>query len=85
MEGNNYAGGWGKRTADITSLGDAHRYSNIESIQPIYIEIGEPLEADIIKQAVDDRVHQIKNRKKVDKVIMLEQQLREVKSSINKP
>ena len=55
MEGNNYAGGWGKRTADIKELGDAERFSNIESIVPMFIEMGDPVPSDVIYRAIDAR------------------------------
>lgn len=36
MEGDNYAGGWGTRTADVKSLDDIERFKHIESVVPIY-------------------------------------------------
>jgi hypothetical protein len=53
MEGDNYAGGWVNRFADVIALGEVERYSNIESVVPIFIECGEALSDEEIQNAID--------------------------------
>lgn len=41
MEGDNRAGGWADRFADIENLADVTRFSRITKVVPIYIEISD--------------------------------------------
>lgn len=47
MEGNNYAGGWGKRTKIVDDIGDAEGIGDIDKIEPI--TIGGPIPNDTIE------------------------------------
>ena len=53
MEGNNYAGGWGERIADIKELHEVSKFDDIISVHPMYIEVGDvPVEKSKIKAAI---------------------------------
>lgn len=82
MEGNNYAGGWGERSADVKTLGDVKRFSNVETVVPIFIEIGSPISDDVIQKAVDERRQQDRAQRSLDDVARAEEQLRFAKASI---
>lgn len=82
MEGDNYAGGWGERSADVKTLGDVKRFSNIQSVVPIFIETGFPVSDDVIQKAVDERRQQEREQRLIDDVSMAEEQLRLAKASI---
>lgn len=82
MEGDNYAGGWGKRHADISVLGDVAKYSNVESVVPIFTEAGEPLDDAVIQKAVDERREQERQQRKIDDVRRAEKQLQSAKASL---
>jgi len=82
MEGNHYAGGWGERSADVKTLGDVKRFSNIETVVPIFIEIGIPISDDVIQKAVDERRQQERAQRNLDDVARAEEQLRLAKASI---
>ena len=53
-EEDSHSGDWVKRTTDVDSLGSAVWFKNIVSIVPIYIEFGEPITMEKIKQAIID-------------------------------
>ena len=55
MEGNNYAGGWGRRFKDVEQLGDIINISNIQEVVPIYIEAFDSLTKAECDQAVAER------------------------------
>ena len=83
MEGNNYAGGWAERSTDVKTLGDVIRFSNVEDVLPIYIEIGTPVDELEIQKAVDERRQQDRQKKKRDDVREAQEQLRRAKAAFN--
>ena len=42
-EGNHYAGGWGERVKDVSTLEDATKFNKIQSVNEIFIEIGDEI------------------------------------------
>lgn len=83
MEGNNYAGGWGNRSADVESLADAGGFSEVQSVVPIFIEIGDPI-ADIeIQNAINARKDDILKMKKERDLVSAEEQLRVARAAMN--
>jgi hypothetical protein len=83
MEGGNYAGGWGKRHADIFDLGDVAKYSHVESVVPIFIEFGEPLDDATIQKAVDELCEKKRQQRKIDDVQRAERQLQSAKAALD--
>lgn len=83
MVGNHYAGGWGDCHADISNLGDVANYSNVQSVVPIFIEIGEPLDFDVIQKAVDERRGQQRQQRMTGEVRRAERQLQIAKEALN--
>ena len=83
MEGNNYAGGWGKRTKDVKELGEAGGFRNVTSVQPIYIEIGEAIADEVINRAAVDMANNIARNRKLLDVARAENKLAEAKAALN--
>ena len=82
MEGNNYAGGWGGRTADVESLGDVERFRNVKSVQPIYIELGDAMRIDIVEEAIAARKEMIDRNRKLGEVSRAKAELQRAESQI---
>lgn len=82
MEGDNYAGGWGKRVADIKELGDAEAFRKIESVIPIFIETGDPLPDSEIQAAIDERKQKKLHQRKINEVRRAEEQLERAKAAL---
>ena len=82
MEGDNYAGGWGERHADISALGEVAKFRNVESVVPIFIEVGEPLDDAVIQKAVNERRETERQQRKADDVRRAERQLQAAKAAL---
>jgi len=82
MEGNNYAGGWGERHSDISELGDVIKFSNVDSVAPIFIEVGEPLDGAVIQKAIAERREQDEKSRKLEEVRRAERQLQAAKDAV---
>ncbi len=59
--GSSHAGGWTELSSDVNELSDVERFNYIQSVTPIYIEIGEP-----IAQAEIDNAIEAKRKKDVE-------------------
>ena len=84
MEGNNYAGGWGKRTADVKELGDTIGFQNIQSVTPIYVEEFKPLHHTEVQHAQNARRDEIERQEKKDAVTLAEAKLKKAKKELDK-
>ena len=82
MEGDHYAGGWGARSADVKTLGDVKRFSNVETVVPIFIEIGEPISDELIHKAVDERRQQEISQRILDDIAKAKEQLQRAEAAI---
>jgi len=83
MEGDNYAGGWGKRTADVYSLGDVARFQHVDSVYPIFIEIDtQPVRPSEIDKAIQQRKEEDECTRKAHDVERLEAQLAAAKAQL---
>ena len=55
MEGNNYAGGWGRRIADVFFLSEVREFSNVIAVYPAYVEVStEPVAQEDIDRAITE-------------------------------
>jgi hypothetical protein len=80
MEGDNYAGGWGERYADIKKLADAKRFDRIKKVVPIFIEVGDPLDIEVVNQAIDESKNLEKIKEKEREIKRLEKRLKTLKN-----
>ena len=83
MEGNNYAGGCGKRTADIVHLGDTIRFDHIESVCPIYIEQFADLPMPVVNLAIDTERASREQERKLLNIARAEEALKRAKEDAN--
>jgi hypothetical protein len=82
MEGDNYAGGWVNRFADVIALGEVERYSNIESVVPVFIECGEALSDEEIQNTIDSVRENRRQEEKRQAVLRAEIALEAAKSKL---
>lgn len=82
MEGNNYAGGWGKRTVYLKDLGDCGSYyDKIESVIPIYIEEFKPISCGEVHNAIMIKEEENREKEKTSKIKRLEKELKDLKGN----
>ena len=79
MEGNNHAGGWGERTKDVKELGDLININRIQTVRPVYIEIGDIIDLADIDEATTKRRGEIEKQNSIDAVKKAEEQLKKAK------
>lgn len=79
LEGDNYAGGWVKRSADVSDLGDVSHFNNVDSVMPIFVEIGDPVDDVMIQEAIDARRQAEEEKRRRVKVARLEKLLTEAR------
>ena len=79
MEGDNYAGGWGERTKDVKELGDLINVSRIQTVRPVYIEIGDIIDLADIDKATKKRKSEIEKQERINDVKRAEEQLKKAK------
>jgi hypothetical protein len=82
MEGDQYAGGWVSRMADVLTLGEIEEYSNIESVVPIFIEYGETLSDEEVQKAIDTVRENRRQEKKRQDVLRAEAAFEAAKSRL---
>lgn len=80
MEGDNYAGGWGKRTTTVTDLGDCLHISNIDAVTPIYVQEFPAVDRDVLIEATCIRQKAEKAERHAEKVARATKHLADLKA-----
>ncbi len=81
-EGNNYAGGWSRRTVDIAELGDAINIPDIVEVYPGFIELFDVLDPAVVEKAIAVRWEKTGKQEALDAVKLAEQQLEDAKKKL---
>ena len=82
IEGDNYAGGWVTHTAYVNELGDVQRFQNIKTVEPVFMEVGEPLTGLEIKNAAIQRAKENDKQTKVNTIARAQRILDEAKADL---
>jgi hypothetical protein len=81
-EGNHYAGGWGERVKDVSTLEDATKFNKIQSVNEIFIEIGDEIGEEELNKALDRRVDSENEKAKKAEISRLEKRLAEARAGL---
>lgn len=74
-----YVDGFDKRTADIKELWEAGKYSNVTKVCPIYLHVFDPVDPDVVQDAINEKALAEEEERKSQRIKMLEKEIAELK------